>query len=411
MKRVLCAAVVILAAGALAAAEVREPQGAAAPSKDPESVRLISAAFQASYNLNNDKALELARRAVAMDPQNSRVQRGFASILWLDLLFKRGATTSDHYLGDATTSEIRLPPPDPAHAAEFHKALETAIAIAERKRREDPNDLNALYDLGAAYGLQASYTASVEGSLTGAINSARRANEALSTVLEREPTRASAGVIIGTYRYVLATQFILWRAISRLMGFRPSKESGIALLETAAHDPLSRVDAKTALIIIYSRESRHSEAMRLARELAAELPENRLFVLEAGSAAIRAGRAQEADQILTKGLADFAKDTRPKIPGEHALWLYKRGLARLNLNRPADAQLDLGRALELKPEPWVRGRILVAIGKLADLRGDRNEAKTRYNQAFTICQKVDSACAVEARRYLYVPFSFTGKTP
>lgn len=400
MKRALFGLVVFVMAAAAATA---------GQTKDPESVRTISAAFQESYRLNHTKALEMARRAAAMDPTNSRVQRGLASIIWLDLLFGRGATTVDHYLGEATTSELRLPPPEPVLAAEFHKALDTAISLAEKKRRENPDDLNAIYDLGAAYGLQASYVASVEGSLTGAINAARKANEALSTVLERDPTRASAGVIVGTYRYVLATQFILWRAVSRLMGFKPSKESGIALLETAAHDPLSRVDAKTALMIIYSREGRHTEAMRLARELAAELPENRLYVLEAGAAAIRAGRAQEAEQILTNGLTEFTRDTRRKIPGEHALWLYKRGLARLNLNRPADAQLDLGRALDLKPEPWVRGRILVAFGKLADLRGDRKEATTRYQQAFTICQKVDSACAVEARRYLFVPFKFDGR--
>ena len=396
-------AILLIVVFAVAAALLRADQ-----SKDPESVRMISAAFQASYNLNHPQALELARRAAAMDPQNSRVQRGLASIIWLELLFSRGATTVDHYLGEATTDELRLPPPEPKLAAEFRKALDNAIAIAERKRREDSNDLNAIYDVGAAYGLQASYVASVEGSLTGAITSARRANEALSTVLERDPTRASAGVIVGTYRYVIATQFILWRTISRFMGFKPSKESGIALLESAAHDPLSRVDAKTALIIIYSREGRHSEAMRLARELSAELPENRLFVLEAGAAAIRAGRGKEAEEILTRGLAEFANDTRRKIPGEHALWLYKRGVVRLNLNRPADAQLDLGRALELQPEPWVRGRILVAFGKLADLRGDRAEAKARYNQAFLICQKVDSACTVEARKYLFTTFKFGG---
>ena len=60
-------------------------------------------------------------------------------------------------------------------------------------------------------------------------------------------------------------------------------------------------------------------------------------MLEEGAAAIRAGHADEADAALTRGLAAFEEDTRPKIPGEHALWLYKRGLARLNLNHPADA--------------------------------------------------------------------------
>jgi tetratricopeptide (TPR) repeat protein len=146
--------------------------------------------------------------------------------------------------------------------------------------------------------------------------------------------------------------------------------------------------------------------MRLAGELAFELRGNRLFVLEEGAAAIRAGELPEADKILTRGLERFEKDTRPKIPGERALWFYKRGLARLNLNRPAESAADLKQALSSSPLAWVEGRTHVALGQLADLAGRRDDAKAEYTRAKSICATADSVCAREASQYLKHPFSF-----
>ena len=197
-----------------------------------------------------------------------------------------------------------------------------------------------------------------------------------------------------------------------LAGFPGDRERAMTLIEAASHDPLSRVEAKSALIVIYSREGRHSEAMRLARELSIELPRNRLLVLEEGAAAIRAGRAADAEAVLTRGLAAFETDTRPKIKSEHALWLYKRGLARLNLNHPADAKADLERALTVQPLPWVEGRIHVALGKLADLAGRRPDAVASYTRARTKCTEAsDTSCLNEARQYLRQPFSFDHRRP
>jgi len=380
--------------------------GGARAQTDSPAVREIDAAFAASYSLDHAEALSRARHAVQLDPNSSRVQRGLASIIWLDILFRRGAMTVDTYLGSLKTTQLTLPKPDPELAAEFNGALTRAIELAERRLKQNRNDIDALYDAGVAYGLQATYTASVEGGISGAFRYARRAFDTLSDVLTRDPSRASAGTIVGTYRYVISTQPVFIQFFAILAGFRGDKDTALSLLEAASHDPKSRVDAKTMLVLIYSREGRHTEAMRLAGELAAELPRNRLFVLEEGAAAIRAGRGPEADEILTAGLEMFEKDPRPKIPGERALWLYKRGLARLNLNRPPDAAADLKQALAASPVDWVEGRIHVALGQLADLAGRRPEAVAEYTKAKSMCADIDSACADEAKRFLAKPFSF-----
>jgi len=377
-----------------------------------QAVRELDAAFIASYNLDHDLALSRARQAVALDPESSRVHRGLASIIWLRQVFERGTMTVDHYLGSISTSKLLLPAPDPELTDEFKGALARAIALAERRLRDRPQDVDALFDAGAAYGLQASHLASIEGGITGAFRAARRAFDTQSEVLRRDASRAPAGLIVGAYRYLVASQPWFVRFFAYLAGFPGDKEKALALIEEASHDPLSRVEAKTALIIIYSRESRHTEAMRLARELNLELPRNRLFLLEEGAAAIRAGRSAEAEAVLTRGLAAFEADARPKIRSEHAIWLYKRGLARLNQNHPAGALPDLTRALTLRPAAWVEGRIHVAIGKLADLAGRRADAIAAYTKGRAKCgEESDTTCLNEARQFLRQPFSFDHRNP
>jgi len=218
--------------------------------------------------------------------------------------------------------------------------------------------------------------------------------------------------VVGTYRYLVSTFGLATRVVAYIAGFGGGKEKGIALLEGAARDPETRVDAEFALMLIYSREGRHNDVVRIAHRLATEYPKNRLLVLEEGAAAIRAGRAVEADAALTRGLDVFHRDTRPHVPGEESLWLYKRGLARLNLNRLPAAAADLNAALAAQPTNWVRGRIHVELGKLADLAGRRADALAEYRIGKTTCEaNIDTLCANEASRHLKKPFAFTGGEP
>ena len=399
------AALVLLGAGPRAREATNQGHGGIAP--DPVT-SAIDDAFKAGYNLDIPEAQAAARRAITLGPDQSAPHRALAAMLWLDILFRRGTLTIDHYLGGSVTrSQLNLPKPPAELDAEFKRELALAISLAEKKVAAAPQDLQAQFDVGSAYALQASYTASVEGSMSAAFKSARVAYDAQETVLTRDPRRVDAGVVVGTYRYVVSTLSLPTRWLAYVVGFGGGKEQGISLLEAAAHHHDTRVDARTALMLIYSREGRHADVERIAHELGAEFPRNRLFTLEEGSAAIRAGHADVAEAVLTRGLAAFDKDPRPKIPGERALWLYKRGKARLNLNHPKDALVDLNQALGASPVGWVRGRIHVELGRIADLGGRRAEALNAYRTAKTVCETSnDPACISDANRGLRQPFSF-----
>ena len=90
---------------------------------------------------------------------------------------------------------------------------------------------------------------------------------------------------------------------------------------------------------------------------------------------------------------------------ERALWLYKRGTARVLLGR-LDAGADLTAALDAKPAGWVNGRIHLELGKLADLRTDRPAALQEYKLAGSTCRdNGDELCQSEADRLTRKPFA------
>jgi tetratricopeptide (TPR) repeat protein len=365
----------------------------------------LSGAFIALYNLDRDEALARARQAVAMAPGESRTHRALATMLWLDALFLRGAVTVDTYLGGFSGPQITLPKPPPALDVEFRKELDQAITLAEARMRRLPRDPIAMHELGSALGLQASYMASVEGRILAAFGAARRAFDLEESVLAHDPSRLDAGLVVGTYRYAVSNLGVPSRMVAYMAGFGGGKAKGLALLEGATHADQTATEARTALVLIYSREGRHQDAFRVLSDLAAAYPRNRLFVLERGAAAIRAGRAEEAEAILTSGLATFEADPRLKIPGERALWFYKRGSARISLNHPAAARQDLDEALRSSPVEWVRGRLQLEAGKADDLLGRRKEAVALYRTAREIAQRTnDAAGASEAARWLDQPF-------
>jgi tetratricopeptide (TPR) repeat protein len=368
--------------------------------------RTIDEAYRSAYNLDLPSATAAMRSVARAAPDQPRAQRVLAAILWLDILFQRGAVTIDHYLSGIGSGRLSLPPPPPALAAEFRQSLSQAIELAEARLSKDPNDVAARDELGKAFALQASYVASIEGSMTSAMRSARRAFDAQETILTRDPRRVDAGVIVGLYRYVVSTMALPSRLVAYVMGLGGGKERGISLLQAAAEPPYGLVEARAALVLIFAREHRHQEGLAVMRQLAAQFPRNRIFLMEEGAAALRAGQSAEADALLTRGLTTFGQDSRPKIPGELSLWLYKRGQARLRLNRPAAAAADFEAALASGPVRWTVGRLQLELGKIDDLARRRADAIAKYRLAKRIADEInDPAGAAEANRLLRAPYT------
>jgi tetratricopeptide (TPR) repeat protein len=156
-----------------------------------------------------------------------------------------------------------------------------------------------------------------------------------------------------------------------------------------------------ALILVHNRERRYDDALRVLEELRRIYPRNRLVVLEAGATALRAGRHEQAERMLTEGLGMLARETRPRIPGEEALWRYKRGAARVALGRNGPALEDLAAATAPDAMPWVSGRAHTELARLALRRGDRAAAAREAELAESLCrQGNDPACVDQVRKLM-----------
>lgn len=363
---------------------------------------LRSQAFDLAYNLNHDEAVLLLRNGLKNSPDDASLHRALASILWLNLLFRRGAVTVDHYLGSFSRTQIELKKPPPDIDAEFRHHVATAMELAERRVAANPEDPQAHYDLGAAIALRATYMATVQGKMLAGFRAARRSFDEHEKVVSLDPSRKDSGVVTGTYRYVVSTLSLPVRLIAYVVGFGGGRDRGIRLLQqAAAHESESRTDAMFALVLIYNRERRYDEALKTLDDLGRRYPRNRLIVLEKGATALRAGRYAEADAILTAGLEMLGRESRPRMPGEESLWRYKRGAARAGLGQTATAVADLQAATTAEAAGWVAGRAHAELARLSLARGDRAAAAAQAAQAESLCGRGnDPVCVAQARKLL-----------
>ena len=378
----------------------------AAAARDETLAAIRRHAFEAAYNLDYPEAVRLFDQAIARDANDSATHRARAVATWLHIVFTRGSITVDQYMGQMAAKDVALEKPSAADAANFRQHADKALALAEARLRSQPQDVQALYDVGAALGVLASYTATVDGRVTGAFSQARRAYNAHERVMKLDARRKDAALVVGTYRYIVSTLPFPLRWMAYVAGFGGDREYGVRLVEEAARYPSdAQTDAKIALLLLYNREGRFKDALAVTDDLIARYPRNRIFALEAGATAIRARLFAQADRVLSEGITRLETDTRPRAFGEEATWYYKRGLARLPLGNIEGSRADLQRAQSLPSRPWVKGRIRLEQGKLADLAGRRNEAVEAYREAARVGDATNDPFTIrEAQRLLRTPY-------
>ena len=380
---------------------------------NPRSTELLRAGYQSAYNLDYEDALAAFRSAAEADPADPATYRALAAITWLNLMFSRGALSSDEFLSSLPESNADMKRPPADAAATFRTNIDKAIKLAEAQVRARPRDAGAYFNLGSAQGLLAAYTVSIEGSLFGAVRLARGAFKAQERVLALDPSRKDASFYTGSYRYAVASLSSVKRLFAYLAGFGGDRALAIRMLEESAAYPSDvQVDAAVLLALVYNKERRYDDALRLLDDLRRRLPRNRLLWLESGSTELRAGRPVRALGFFDAGIAMHERDARPKAFGETALWYAKRGAALVAIGSPARAEADLRRALAAEGRGWVHGRCHLELGKLADLSGNRTAAIAEYRRAVALCGRDrDPIGRAEAERLLDRPFSGTNASP
>jgi tetratricopeptide (TPR) repeat protein len=341
--------------------------------------------LELGYNLDYAEALVAFQQASDADPEDATAHRLAAAALWMTVLFDQGNVTAEDYLGQAREKVMRAPVA-PELVTAFNKHIDRAIELAEARVRANPRDADAHFQLGAASGIRASFVGTVEGRVLGALGPARRAYKEQARCLELDPRRKDAGLIVGLYRYGVSQLSLPKRMLASLAGFSGGKDEGIRLIEAAAAFPSDiQTNALFSLIIVYNREGRHLDALRVIRQLQTKYPRNRLLALEAGSTALRAGRPAEALQALDEGRAREATDVRPRAYGEEARWRYYRGAALSGLRQFQAAEEELRGAIAVEARQWVHGRAHLELGRIAAQQSRTDVAGSELRAAIRDC--------------------------
>lgn len=305
-----------------------QPTGSVHP-----NAALHARGLQYGFNLDYPEALATFEQAIAADPHDAIALRLAAATLWTRLLFERGAVTIEDYLGQAQ-AKVAPTPVSPETVTRFNQYLDRALHLAEQQLREQPHSADAHFQFGAAAALRATFIATIEGRVAGSFGAARRAYHAHRRVLALDPQRKDAGLIVGMYQYTVASLPFHMKIVARLAGFESSRAAGLRLVEEAArHSGHAQTNARLTLVLMYSREKRHDDALRVIRQLQQLYPRNRLFRIEAASALLRAGRPADALREVDEAIAELARDRRTRANGEQARWQALRASAIAAVSR------------------------------------------------------------------------------
>ena len=239
--------------------------------------------YEALYNLDYQSARKRFQKMIEIAPDNPVGPQCYASSLWLEQLNQAWELKATLYSEDAYASE--KPSVDRRQVEEFRKWTRRTKTLSEARLRKDPRDVEALYFLGAAEGLEAAYAAGVEKRFMAALRSASSSVDHHQEVLKLAPDFHDAELTIGLQNYVIGSLPLPLKMIAATMGVRGSKKRGLETLERVSREgQWARDVARVLLIDLYKREKRWNDAIKMAHDLSEKYPRNYLFRLQMADA-------------------------------------------------------------------------------------------------------------------------------
>jgi hypothetical protein len=239
--------------------------------------------YEALYNLDYETARARFQKMIEFAPDHFAGPQCMASSLWVQQLNQSWELKATLYsTGAITESKSQV---DRKQADEFRKWIRRAKNLSQARLRKDSHDVEALYFLGAAEGLEASWAGGVERKFMAAFRSGKDSVEHHREVLKLAPDFRDAELTIGLMNYIIGSLPLPTKMLVATMGVRGSKKRGLETLQRVATEgKWARDVARVLLVDLYKREKRWDDAARTARELAVKYPRNYLFKLQVADA-------------------------------------------------------------------------------------------------------------------------------
>jgi tetratricopeptide (TPR) repeat protein len=354
-----------------------------------ETLRITGS--EALFNLDYETARKSFKDMAQAFPNYPAGPQFLADSLWIETLYQTRRLQSSLYGGDDTfysTSDDKV---DPAIVDQFRNLTRQARQLAEARLKQYPRDTEALYFLGAIEGLKASFEEAVERRHFAALKDGSDAVDRHREVIKLDPTYHDAEITIGLYDFTVGSLPLPVKLIAGVAGFRGSKKRGLATLERVTREGhWIRDEARTLLIVLYTREKRYAEAAAYAKELAAKYPRNYLYRLEAADALVsQAALERVANPTTTaaaesEALATFDSLLRDKAVRDTAarafdLIHFKYGEALMTAGHYDRAAKEFLAAAEVPgAQQGLATMAHLYAARALDLEGKRNDALTQY---------------------------------
>ncbi|MBK9170527.1 MAG: DUF3808 domain-containing protein [Bryobacterales bacterium] len=357
------------------------------------------------YNLEYDQAEAEFRREIRDKPAEPGPHNRLAQAIQFRELYRNGALESE--LVSGSNSFLRRPKVEatPEIEKQFFDAIEKAMSLAQARLDKNPNDTEALYSLGAAYGLRGNWNFLVRKAWRDALRDGTEGRKLHNRVTELDPNNYDARLMQGVHDYVVGSLPLLYKMIGFLVGFRGDKDEGIRTLQGVAEKGnRNRVDAQVFLLALYRRENRWKDAGPLLDRLIANYPRNHLFRFELAQMHSALGNKEQAlaairevERLKSSGAPGYAKLPEGKILYQKAtiqFWYrdYQESLQNFRRIEQNVDDLDLNMGV----------LTLMRIGQIHDVLNQREQAVAAYRRAIAFAPEAEAA--KESRRYLSSPY-------
>ena len=257
---------------------------------------LRTAGYEALYNLDYETARRHFQKMIDLAPDHPSGPQCMAASMWIQQLNESWELKSTLYSDKAIKNEKTKV--DPRQVEEFRKWTRRAKQLSEARLKRNARDVEALYFLGAAEGLEAAFSAAVERKFMSALRTGSSAVDHHRKVLELSPQFYDAQLTIGLQNYVIGSLPLPAKMLASTIGVRGSKKRGLKELEHVAREGhMGRDVARVLLIDLYKREKRWDDSIATARDLSQRYPRNYLFKLQMADAmALKIAAARKAKQ-------------------------------------------------------------------------------------------------------------------
>ncbi|MBL0333603.1 MAG: tetratricopeptide repeat protein [Chlorobi bacterium] len=308
------------------------------------------------YNVNFDEAKSYFDKSISIDPTDPRGYLFSSNVhLW-------------SYLFDNKDEQLSY----------FITLNDKTISVAEKRIKNNPNDIRSKLMLGMAYGYRAIGNIRAENFVAGAM-SGRTCYDKLMEVVKVNNKEWDAYLGLGIFHFAFGSIPQIGQFVTGLSGIKGDSKLGLQeILVTSARGYYFKHDAKfiNALLDIYYKNEK-SKGLGVLQDMNIKYPKSVPLYYVIGTAYSEAGEVQKALPYFDKIIKDNNKDFKVFT----ALSYARSGMSYFLMNDFSKSKIYLQSFLKNYNEKLFKTQVWSYLGICYEIEGNRENALKSYQRA------------------------------